>query len=41
MSRVTRVQQLRSSGAAGPHQGRDPRNPMTDREAIEDQEDDD
>jgi hypothetical protein len=35
--RVTRVQGLRSSGAAGPHKGRDPREPLTKAEAIEEQ----
>lgn len=33
--RVRRVQGLRSSGAAGPHKGRDPRIRLTDEEAIE------
>lgn len=33
--RVERVQGLRSSGAAGPHKGRDPRVPLTDDEAIQ------
>lgn len=34
MTRWQRVQELRRSGAAGPHTGRDHRSPLTESEAI-------
>lgn len=32
--KVRQVQGIRSSGAAGPHKGRNPQEPLTDKEAI-------
>lgn len=37
MSRIRRVLGLRSSGAAGPHVGRNPAEPLTEREDLEEQ----